>query len=89
MELMFLLLVHNRRYCTILIQGIFPGIKCESLSAFLSSSCCQADSEFSVIGELMDPRARGSFFLKTFSQSFYAMPPVNATQCIHVKDVFK
>merc|ERR1712110_696844 len=65
------------------------GIKCESLSAFLSSSCCQADSEFSVIGELIDPRVRGSFFLKTFSQSFYAMPPVNATQCIYVKDLFK
>ena len=42
-----------------------------------------------MIGELMDPRVRGSFFLKTFSMSVYAMPPVNATNCIYVKNVVK
>ena len=69
------------------VTTIYPGIKCESQSAFLSSSCCQKDSEFSLIGELMDPKLRGSYYLNTFSQSVYAMPPVNATSCIYVKNV--
>ena len=57
------------------------GIKCASHGAFMAGQCCNQDSEFAELGEVVDSRARGIFYLSTGPPPDRVLPVNIATNC--------
>ena len=57
------------------------AIKCKSYQAFQSGECCGRLPVFAQLGEMVDRRARGVFYISTGAQGHFNLPVNTATNC--------